>query len=555
MSVFRTAAVALLFAAVAVPVASKPAQAQDNAVAGRVRVAGTSEPIPGVQITVTGGAQRATTDAQGAFRLTGLTGTNVTLDVRRIGYRSERISARVGQTDLVVSLVSTPANLDAVVVTGTAGAQQRREIGNSVGVINAADVVETAPILSMQGLLNGRTPSLVVLPTSGQVGTGSQVRIRGQSSLSLGNNPLLFVDGVRVNNAVATGPVSQAFGSAPISRLNDFNPSDIESIEVLKGPSAATLYGTEAANGVINIITKKGSASAPRWNFSTRQGVNYFADWKTRFPQNYGRRRLTTDAPAGAATGPVEAMVFDSLLVGACGDSLATRAGKGTRREVEFLRRASLGQPVFWSGAEAFTDAEKRRLLSPRLRRLLAGVTSFDAIKPIRDRFDQSAPDPSHLNWMSYVDLHLRLPELLLMRVDKMTMSVGLEARVPFLDHRMVGLAMSIPSALKTKNGTLKYILKKAVTGLIPDDLITRRKQGFGVPVNELFEGPLAAMADAELRRFCGDTDLLDRAEVAHVMRTADASKRWYLLNLAMWWRTFIAGDSPAVPRPAAVSA
>jgi TonB-dependent SusC/RagA subfamily outer membrane receptor len=142
----------------------------------------------------------------------------------------------------------------------------------------------------MQGLLNGRTPSLVVLPTSGQVGTGSQVRIRGQSSLSLGNNPLLFVDGVRVNNAVATGPVSQAFGSSPISRLNDFNPSDIESIEVLKGPSAATLYGTEAANGVINIITKKGSASAPRWNFSTRQGVNYFADWKTRFPQNYGRR-------------------------------------------------------------------------------------------------------------------------------------------------------------------------------------------------------------------------------------------------------------------------
>jgi len=298
MSVFRTAAVALLFAAVAVPVASKPAQAQDNAVAGRVRVAGTSEPIPGVQITVTGGAQRATTDAQGAFRLTGLSGTNVTLDVRRIGYRSERISARVGQTDLVVSLVSTPANLDAVVVTGTPGATQRREIGNSVGVINAADIVETAPILSMQGLLNGRTPSLVVLPTSGQVGTGSQVRIRGQSSLSLGNNPLLFVDGVRVNNAVATGPVSQAFGSSPISRLNDFNPSDIESIEVLKGPSAATLYGTEAANGVINIITKKGSASAPRWNFSTRQGVNYFADWKTRFPQNYGRRRLTTDAPA-----------------------------------------------------------------------------------------------------------------------------------------------------------------------------------------------------------------------------------------------------------------
>ncbi len=215
---------------------------------------------------------------------------------------------------------------------------------------------------------------------------------------------------------------------------------------------------------------------------------------------------------------------------------------------VEWLRRGARGEPLFWSGAEAFTDAEKRRLLSPRARRALAGVTSWDAVRPIRERFDARAPERSHLNWMSYVDLNLRLPELLLMRVDKMTMGVGLEGRVPFLDHRFVGLAMSIPSALKTKNGTLKYLLKKAVRGLVPDNLIDRRKQGFGVPVDELFQGPLAAIADDELRRFCADTDLLDHAEVARVMQTADGAKRWYLLNLALWWRTFIAGTpfSPA---------
>jgi TonB-linked SusC/RagA family outer membrane protein len=224
--------------------------------------------------------------------------------------------------------VNTPTSLEATVVTGTAGAQAKREIGNSVGTINASDIVATAPILSMQGLLNGRTPSLVVMPTSGQVGTGSQIRIRGAASLSLGNNPLIFVDGVRVNNQVSSGPESQSFSSAPISRLNDFNPEDIESIEVLKGPSASTLYGTEAANGVVNIITKKGGNNAPRWSFTTRQGVNYFADWKTRFPQNYGPRRLATDAPAGNPTGPVEALNFDSLLVGACGDSIATRMAK-----------------------------------------------------------------------------------------------------------------------------------------------------------------------------------------------------------------------------------
>jgi asparagine synthase (glutamine-hydrolysing) len=131
------------------------------------------------------------------------------------------------------------------------------------------------------------------------------------------------------------------------------------------------------------------------------------------------------------------------------------------------------------------------------------------------------------------------------MRVDKMTMGASLEARVPFLDHRLVGLAMSIPSALKTKNGTLKYLLKKAVRGLVPDDLITRPKQGFGVPVDELFHGRLAALADDELRRFCADTDLLDHAEVRRVLATADGAKRWYLLNLAMWWRTFIAQDVP----------
>jgi TonB-linked SusC/RagA family outer membrane protein len=307
---------------------SRPLTAQDNSIAGRVVVSGTNEPVRAAQITVSGSPQGAMSDDQGRFRITGLSGTTATLNVRRIGYRTQTVSARVGQNDLTVSLVNTPTSLEATVVTGTAGAQAKREIGNSVGTINASDIVATAPILSMQGLLNGRTPSLVVMPTSGQVGTGSQIRIRGAASLSLGNNPLIFVDGVRVNNQVSSGPESQSFSSAPISRLNDFNPEDIESIEVLKGPSASTLYGTEAANGVVNIITKKGGNNAPRWSFTTRQGVNYFADWKTRFPQNYGPRRLATDAPAGNPTGPVEALNFDSLLVGACGDSIATRMAK-----------------------------------------------------------------------------------------------------------------------------------------------------------------------------------------------------------------------------------
>jgi TonB-linked SusC/RagA family outer membrane protein len=352
-----------IVAAFALIASASTLHAQTNSIAGHVRAIGTNEPLAGAQITVVNGSARATSDENGAFRLTGLTGTTVTLDVRRIGYRSERVAARVGQQDVAVSLTTNPAALDAIVVTGQPGSAQRREIGNAVGVINASDIVATSPIIDAQGLLNGRTTSLVVMPTSGQVGTGSQIRIRGMSSLSLGNSPLLFVDGVRVNNDPSTGPVSQAFGSSPISRLNDFNPEDIESIEVLKGPSAATLYGTEAANGVINIITKKGRAGATRWNLSVRQGMNSFANYRDRFPQNYGRLRLPTDNPSGGATGPVTALNFDSLLVGACGDSIATRTGRkcdifkdGRHQEAEIAVSGGAGNLNYYASGGLLDD-------------------------------------------------------------------------------------------------------------------------------------------------------------------------------------------------------
>jgi asparagine synthase (glutamine-hydrolysing) len=221
-------------------------------------------------------------------------------------------------------------------------------------------------------------------------------------------------------------------------------------------------------------------------------------------------------------------------------------AGYGHAWQTEYLRRGGSGEPLFWSGAEAFSEWDKQRLLSPRLKEQFKDLTSWSVLAPIRDRFLARAWDPSPLSWMSYVDLHLRLPELLLMRVDKMTMGVGLEGRVPFLDHRLVALAMSIPSARKVRDGRLKHLLKLAVRGLVPDVLIDRRKQGFGVPVDELFEGRLAALAGAELGRFCDETDLLDRQVVRQMLAAGPGSKVWYLLNLAMWWRQYIAGDVPA---------
>lgn len=214
--------------------------------------------------------------------------------------------------------------------------------------------------------------------------------------------------------------------------------------------------------------------------------------------------------------------------------------GKDQSKSYEWLRRGAEGVPVFWGGAEAFTEAQKQRILSPRLRKKFAGRTSWEAIKPIRDRFDNKSRENSHLNWMSYLDLNLRLPELLLMRVDKMSMGVSLEGRVPFLDYKFVEFAMSIPSAVKTKNGTLKYILKKAVRSVIPDEIIDRKKQGFGVPVYEWFFDKLGEKIREEMEKFCNQTDFLDKKEVVRMIESGNGPQVWYLLNFAMWWNFYV---------------
>lgn len=218
-------------------------------------------------------------------------------------------------------------------------------------------------------------------------------------------------------------------------------------------------------------------------------------------------------------------------------------------RPYEFLRRNTSQVPIFWGGAEAFTETHKKRLLSPRLQKQMATLSSWDALQPIRRRFEAQAWEQSDLAWMSYLDLNLRLPELLLMRVDKMSMGVALEARVPFLDHKFVELAMSIPQATKVRHGSLKYILKKSVRGLIPDELIDRKKQGFGVPVYEWFGDRLGEFTRRELRRFCDETDFFDPAEVERVINH-DHKRSWYLLNFALWWRQYISSPvtAPAAP-------
>ena len=308
-----------LLAALAAPLA-----AQQGTVGGVVVSAASGAPVPGTQVFVAGTATGTTTDANGRFRIGGLSGDSVTLSIRRIGFQAATRRARVGDVELRIGIVERALELSQVVVTGTAGNAEKKAIGNVVTTVNAADIVATQPVRSFQELLTGRAAGVSVIGSSGQVGSGSRIRVRGASSLSLNNDPLIYVDGVRVDNTQASGPTSQAFGSAPISRWNDFDPDDIESIEVIKGPAAATLYGTEASNGVVQIVTKRGAAGRPVWSFGTRLGANQVPDWKNRFYTNYGAIPLAGSATALDTVTLSPAQLNDSLHAAFGNDILRT---------------------------------------------------------------------------------------------------------------------------------------------------------------------------------------------------------------------------------------
>ncbi|SHJ53301.1 asparagine synthase (glutamine-hydrolyzing) [Propionispora hippei] len=214
--------------------------------------------------------------------------------------------------------------------------------------------------------------------------------------------------------------------------------------------------------------------------------------------------------------------------------------GKDVGMSFEWLNRSSLHYPLYFGCNQEMSDIQKQRLLSPRMKQKWQSLSSWDVIRPMFNEFKTKAWQDDLVQWMSYSNLRLRLPELLLARVDKMGMGAGLEARVPFLDHKFVELAMSIPSDLKIKNSINKYILKKAVRGIIPDNLIDRRKQGFGVPISEWFYQQLGTEMKIELKKFCSETDYFKISEIERLIERGESGQVWYLFNFVLWWKRFI---------------
>jgi TonB-dependent starch-binding outer membrane protein SusC len=259
-----TAASVLLWALCAVPLAAQ----ETGRITGRLIDASTGRALGGVQVFIPPTGIGTLSDQNGRFMLPNVPVGTHRITAQLVGYRQaeEDVTVRAGaMTAVELRLNQTAISLDELVVTGAGVATQRRKLGNTIATIDAS-AIASAPITDFSQILQGREPGVTALPTSGFTGEGARIRIRGSSSLSQLNEPVVYVDGIRVDRSAMQ---RSSGGQASVSRLDDIPPDAIERIEVLKGAAAATLYGTEASNGVIQVFTKKGVAGSPRFTFQT----------------------------------------------------------------------------------------------------------------------------------------------------------------------------------------------------------------------------------------------------------------------------------------------
>jgi len=405
-----------------------PLAAQQGTIAGTVTDRATTQPIQGARLQLSQTGQVVTVRPDGKYSFANVTPGAYDVRVIAVGYGAEKkaVTVAAGQTatlDFALGVVAF--TLEEIVTTAT-GEQRRLELGHTVGTIKADSLTASEAVNSLDQLLQARSAGVTILPSSGTVGTGARVRIRGANSVSLSNEPIIIVDGIKLN----TNPSSMqlATGGQTTSRMNDINPEEIESIEIVKGPSAATLYGTESANGVIRITTKKGRAGRPRWNVYLEGGQSYD---KNDYLDNY---RGVGRIQSGADAGKLGTCLLVSVAAGTCTQEklLITNPLKldsmtpiSTGYRSQFGANVSGGNDAiqyFLSGEfenEAGTfklpDAEKRRLLTAR------SVTELDdnVIRPnVNRRISLRSNLSTHLREnldvqtnIGYVTSKVRLPQ------------------------------------------------------------------------------------------------------------------------------------------------
>ena len=282
-------------------------------VSGRVTAQGSGEPLPESRVAVVGTNLVGLTTGDGRYSIRNVPAGAWTVRVLRVGYQEQKKSVTMtsGQNaTLDFVLEQAVVQLSEVVTTAT-GEQRRVELGNAVSTIDASGRAKTAPTTSMATLLVAQAPGVQVLPGN-ETGTGARIRIRGVNSITLANDPIYIIDGVRMTSSNGSQSGNIFTGGAVQSRAEDINPDEIENIEIVKGPSAATLYGTDAANGVVVITTKRGRAGNTRYQVNAESGI--IKDINT-YPTAY---TLWGHAPAGSTRNclnPLLSQVSSGLCV------------------------------------------------------------------------------------------------------------------------------------------------------------------------------------------------------------------------------------------------
>jgi TonB-linked SusC/RagA family outer membrane protein len=243
---------------------------QTGAIAGTVTEAGTGQPLPGVNIVVSGTAQGAATNAEGEYRIEDVEAGSYTVEASFVGYATaiQQVTVSADETTVVdFSLEQQATQLDEVVAIGY-GEQQRRDLTGSVSTVSGEDL-EQVSVTSIDEALQGLAAGTYVKSSTGQPGGGITVRIRGQGSVTSGNSPLYVIDGM---------PIEGGDGGRGNNPLSTINPQDIQSIQVLKDASATAIYGSRGSNGVVIIETKQGQEGRTQVSFSSQVGVNHAAN-------------------------------------------------------------------------------------------------------------------------------------------------------------------------------------------------------------------------------------------------------------------------------------
>jgi outer membrane receptor protein involved in Fe transport len=258
---------------------------QNGRITGRVTDATSSAPLSEVQVYIAGGSLGSLTGQNGRYVILNVPAGTHELRVERIGLTraTRQVTVAAGATVEADFTMETQAlGLDEIVVTGTAGAARRREVGNAIAQIDVAQLPDRP--VSVSEMLTAAAPGVEVSSLGGETGQGSTIRLRGTNTINTDTPPVIYIDGVRMMNGVfaRSSPPDHPNHTNNVtpSPLDALNPNDIERVEIIKGSAATTLYGTEASAGVIQVFTKRGSStSAPTWTFEGQQGTL----WSQRF--------------------------------------------------------------------------------------------------------------------------------------------------------------------------------------------------------------------------------------------------------------------------------